>query len=216
MDKSIMMIMGSHRNHMNTAFFSKRLKKAFEERAFEVSYFDVNKLKIEHCTDCGFCSKHFSKCIFKDDMNLIYEAFRTHKHVIFLSPIYMNNITSKLKTLVDRCQMIFMCEFAHKRPFVLDENKAETYEGLIYSNQFRSNRSGTGIIVSLGGARSYENQYTGSELTLSLIFSNLRLPLKKHIQFRGTDHIALEDRLEEVDVAIEQIINEVITNETKI
>ena len=216
MNKSVMMIMGSHRKNKNTMFFSERLKRAFEARSFEVSYFDVNKLKIAHCTDCGYCSEHFSKCVFEDDMNLVYEAFKAHKHVIFLSPVYMNNVTSKLKTLVDRCQMIFMCEFRHKKSFVFDSKKIESNNESIYSNRSVQKRSGTGIIVSLGGARSYENQYTGSELTLSLIFNNLRLPLKKHIQFSGTDHTALEDRLEEVDIAIEQIINEVITNEAKI
>ncbi|MBF4692982.1 flavodoxin family protein [Fusibacter ferrireducens] len=216
MGKSVMLIMGSHRKHKNTAFFSERLRIAFEERAFEVSYFDVNDLKIEHCTDCGYCSKHFSKCVFEDDMNSVYEAFKTSKHVIFVSPVYMNNITSKLKLLVDRCQMIFMCKYAHNESFVLDTHVTTAHEALKGSEQSHLNRCGTGIIVSLGGARSYENQYVGSELTLDLIFNNLSLPLKKHIQFSGTDHVTLEGRLEEVDAAIELIVNEVIKNESKI
>ena len=216
MSKSVMMIMGSHRKRGNSAFFSDRLKTAFEEKGFSVAYFDVNELKIAHCTDCGYCNRNYASCVFNDDMSQVYEAFKRHRHVIFISPVYMNNVTSLLKTLIDRCQMIFMCDFTHKKPFVsglgIDESKITS----IYANPDKNFGKGTGIIVSLGGARAYENQYLGTELTLGLIFKNVRLPIRHQIKLDGTDHVALKDRLSEVDSAIGQIIDEVMTNEAKI
>lgn len=216
MKSTVMIIMGSHRKRGNSAFFADRLKMAFEKKGYLVAYFDVNELKIEHCTDCGYCNRNYASCVFKDDMTMVYEAFKSHRHVIFISPVYMNNVTSLLKTIIDRCQMIFMCDFTHKKPFVSDLTIDESKVTSIYANPDKNFGTGTGIIVSLGGARAYENQYLGTELTLGLIFKNLRIPLRQHIKFNGTDHVALKDRLSEVDNAIGQIIDEVIANEAKI
>ncbi|HSN66042.1 MAG TPA: hypothetical protein VLS94_05350, partial [Fusibacter sp.] len=47
----------------------------------------------------------------------------------------------------------------------------------------------------------YPNQFIGTEITLKLIFNNLRMPLTEHIKYSETDQIALKDRVEvEADI----------------
>lgn len=190
--KSVLLLMGSHRSHKNTAFVADKIKMALTDQDLDVTYVDVNKLDIKHCTDCGFCHRHYGECVFKDDMTELYRLMKASDHVIVLSPVYMNTITSRLKVIVDRCQMIFICDFVHKRPFV------------------DVARKGKGILVSIGGPRGYKDQFYGNELTMDLIFKNLRLPLAMHKTFAATDHVSLWDRDSEVEGIVEEIVGEVI------
>ena len=173
----VVIVMGSHRKEGNTAYFTKQLMQALDQRKVRYQYFDVNNLLIKDCLDCTFCKDNLGKCVLDDDMTAFYEAVRTANTVVFASPVYFNGVSSKLKKLIDRCQMIFMCDFAHQKPFV------ETID-------IERKR---GYIVSVGGANTYPNQFLGSELSLSLVLNNLRVPLTKHFQFSNTDREPLSN-----------------------
>lgn len=167
MEKALI-IMGSHKRRGYTYDVVAELVEALFEREIQTEVLDINQLEIEHCLDCGHCSKHFGRCVIADDMKKVYNSFMNVKYIIFASPVYFNNITSKLKTLVDRCQVLFMCQYAHQKPF--------------------RTMAGKGFVISLAGAPSYENQFVGSELTLSLVFKNLGIPMAYHMKLSETDH----------------------------
>jgi len=180
MKKNVVLIMGSHRFNANTAYWVNTMSDKFSELNVSSTVIDVNKLNIKPCIDCTYCKNNWGKCVHDDDMVQVYEALKKADILIIATPVYFNGVTSKLKTLVDRCQMIFLCDFTHARPFAdkLDLTKK------------------MGYIVSIGGASHYPNQFIGTEITLKLIFNNLRMPLTSHIKYSETDLNALKERVE--------------------
>lgn len=180
MKKNVVLVMGSHRSNANTAYWVDTMSKKLAEMGVLCTVIDVNKLLIKPCIDCNYCKNNWGKCVHEDDMTDVYQTLRQADIMIIATPVYFNGVTSKLKTLVDRCQMIFLCDFAHGKPF------ADALDILCKK----------GYIVSVGGAIHYPNQFIGTEITLKLIFNNLRMPLTEHIKYSETDQIALKDRIE--------------------
>lgn len=180
MNKNVVLVMGSHRSNANTAYWVDTMSNKLAEMGVPSTIVDVNKLMIKPCIDCIYCKNNWGKCVHEDDMTQVYQTLRQADIMIIATPVYFNGVTSKLKTLVDRCQMIFLCDFAHNKPF------ADSLDIL----------SKKGYIVSVGGASHYPNQFIGTEITLKLIFNNLRMPLTEHIKYSETDQIALKDRIE--------------------
>jgi len=179
--KTALIISGSHRRNGHTKEIIDWLEVALQSRNITTEILDVNQLHIEHCLDCGHCSKHFGSCVIADDMKKVYNALKAHQFIIFASPVYFNNVTSKLKVLIDRCQMIFMCHFAHHKPY--------------------RTHPGKGAIISVAGAKGYPNQFVGSEATIGLVYKNLDVPLVEHIKIDNTDDVSY-------DMHQEKILNE--------
>ena len=167
--KRALIIMGSHKRRGRTSDVVDTLVQALFEHDVQSEVLDINQLEIQHCLDCGHCSKHFGTCVIADDMKKVYNAFKQSNYIVFASPVYFNNVTSKLKVLIDRCQMLFMCKFSHQKPFRVLEGK--------------------GAMISLAGAPSYDNQFVGSELTVGLVFKNLDLDMCYHMKISDTDRI---------------------------
>ena len=180
MKKKVVLVMGSHRSNANTAYWVDTMSIKLAEMNVPCTTVDVNKLMIKPCIDCNYCKNNWGKCVHDDDMTQVYQTMKQADIMIIATPVYFNGVTSKLKTLVDRCQMIFLCDVAHNKPF------ADSLD--IFSKM--------GYIVSVGGANPYPNQFIGTEITLKLIFNNLRMPLTEHIKYSETDQLALKDRIE--------------------
>lgn len=194
----VVIIMGSHRKQGNTAYWVQLLKEKLDLECLEYTYFDVNALKVNHCIDCTVCREEWGVCVHEDDMRAVYEALRLAKVIVWATPVYYNGLTSKLKTLVDRCQMIFMCGFAHHKPFTVDAEHAQK----------------KGFIVSVGGANTYENQFVGNGLSLKLVFDNIQMSLVEHVMYSNTDRIHLSERMEVFEDVMR--IAKFIENEVKI
>lgn len=190
----VLIFMGSHRSDANTAYVASTISAKLTVQGVDHKIYDVNRLNVTHCIDCTFCKENWGACVHEDDMDEIYQDMKHASVVIFTTPVYFNGVSSKLKTLVDRCQMIFLCDFAHQKPFVEDLEK----------------RFKKGYIVSVGGARAYDNQFLGNALSLGLVFDNLRMTLVKHLTYDNTDRIPLKDNLE-VEKDLQRMVDE-ITN----
>lgn len=193
-EKDVIIVMGSHRKKGNTSTWAKALKQELENQGIKATYVDVNDLTVKDCIDCDVCKNHWGTCVHKDDMQLFYKQLKEAKVVAFAAPVYFNGLPSKLKRIVDRLQMIFMCDFSHKRPYVTD---------LFLEHKM-------GIIFSNGGAPFYEDQFKGNELSLKLVFSNLRMPLSEHIQLSHTDKIPIDSH-EEGHQSILRITEAIVT-----
>jgi multimeric flavodoxin WrbA len=192
--------MGSHRSDGNTAYYVNEIGKKLNEKAISYRILDINRLDVNHCIDCVYCKNNWGLCIHNDDMTDIYEQLKCARVAIFASPVYFNGLTSKLKTLVDRCQMIFLCDFSHKIPFVDDQNK----------------HAKLGYAISVGGANYYEDQFRGNEGSLKLVFDNLRMTFKRHLTYSGTDHTGIRENsavLKDIQVLVDEIESEVTNHD---
>lgn len=70
--------------------------------------FYPHKMKIAYCRGCLSCwFKTPGKCYYQDDMNAIYEALEEADLIILVSPVYVGGFSAQLKTVLDRCLVVF-------------------------------------------------------------------------------------------------------------
>ncbi|MBW8001819.1 MAG: flavodoxin family protein [Planctomycetes bacterium] len=63
--------------------------------------------KIKPCKNCGACFyKTPGKCAIKDDMETLIKKFMASDVVLFASPVYLENVTSLMKTFIERLMPI--------------------------------------------------------------------------------------------------------------
>jgi len=192
--KDVILVMGSHRKDGQSAFLTKQMNSALIEHGMSPYLVDVNDFHVSDCLDCSVCKNHWAKCYYQDDMDGLLCQLKSAKVLIFATPVYFNGLPSKLKKIVDRFQMVFMCDYSHKKPFVEDIDMAHK----------------RGFIFSVGGANYYEEQFIGNELSLKHVFRNLRFPITEHIRFSDTDKVPLDLR-EETESSIQRVVDEIVT-----
>jgi multimeric flavodoxin WrbA len=76
----------------------------------ETEVIDVTRLNIKYCTGCGVCWKT-GKCGLKDDLQVVLDKIRDANGLIFSTPVYVNNMTAQLKTVLDRMTSPLHCQF---------------------------------------------------------------------------------------------------------
>lgn len=62
------------------------------------------KLNIKHCIDCQVCQteSHYLKCVHQDDVDMVFNKMREADLILFATPVYVFNMSSLLKTLIER------------------------------------------------------------------------------------------------------------------
>ena len=103
MSKKILILNGSPRSKGNTAMLCDALSAGARSAGHQVTRFDLHKLDIHGCLGCVKGGKDpASPCVQKDDMGLIYPAYREADIVVLASPMYYWGFSGPLKTAFDR------------------------------------------------------------------------------------------------------------------
>ncbi len=90
-------------NYSKTSFMVHYFIEGVKEAGARVEYFKLKHYNIHDCTGCYTCwTKTPGACIFKDDMTMLREKFRSADLVVFASPLYFFNVTGIMKTFLDR------------------------------------------------------------------------------------------------------------------
>ena len=103
----IVAFMGSPRVHgLNAKLIDSALKGVVQSGA-EAKRYDLIKCNINYCIGCFKCifENHelpVGKCTLKDDMTAILEDYSQSDGFIYSSPVYDVNITSLMKTFIER------------------------------------------------------------------------------------------------------------------
>lgn len=101
----VLAIMGSHRKGKNTELALDTFLSGLPKEA-EVDKVYLLGKDIKVCAACSYCEKHYGTCIHDDEMTVLYEKFKTADAVVFASPVYFNSVTTLMKIMIDRVQMI--------------------------------------------------------------------------------------------------------------
>ncbi len=97
---NVLGINGSPREKGNTAYALQHALDILQRQGIETTYIALADKEIHPCTGCFRCRA--GKCIFKDDMEPIYEAMLHCDAMILASPVYMGMVTGQLKVMMDR------------------------------------------------------------------------------------------------------------------
>lgn len=171
----ILGIMGSHRKNRNTEKALQAFLSAVPEEAeVEVLYLLDQDIKI--CKACAYCEKEYGTCVIKDDMTHIYEKLKVADGIVLATPVYFNGVSTVMKIMIDRIQMIFACDFAFNSPYIKEGSHKKGY------------------LISVGGAKAYDKQFIGPEITAELVFKDLHAEFSGHYKIANTDRDAIENR----------------------
>lgn len=92
----------------------------------EIIVLDCFKNKISSCVDCDYCKTN-TKCIIKDDMQIVYDHLPDSDNIIIASPVFFSELTGRVFDVISRLQVFY------------------------YSNGFSGFKKKKGLLVLTGG-----------------------------------------------------------------
>lgn len=110
MDKKIIVLNGSPRKNGNTSALVNAFTRGAEQAGNIVTIFHLDSMHIHGCKGCfGGGKNPEHPCVQKDDMDLIYAAYREADIVVLASPLYYWSFSAQLRTAFDRLFAVAEC-----------------------------------------------------------------------------------------------------------
>ena len=131
---------GSPRKNWNTAMMLKEAQKGAESVGAETEYIDLFDLTYTGCRSCLLCKRKGAercKCFWKDDLSPVIDRIFAADAVIIGSPIYLGDITSQVRGLIER---LHFCALSYDN----------------YSNYF-TGKVDVGIILTMNAPKAFYN-----------------------------------------------------------
>jgi multimeric flavodoxin WrbA len=110
----IIAIAASPRRHGNSETLVDQALAGAREKGAKTEKIILGSLDIEPCHGSDTCQKH-ARCFVRDDMPGLLEKINKANGIIIASPVYFGSITSQLKTMIDRCQPLWVGKYILKR-----------------------------------------------------------------------------------------------------
>lgn len=97
-------LMGSPRKKGNTFSLLESFIEKIQETDNQVDLFWLYDMDIHGCIACRNCQNDWTKfgCIFKDDMQVIFDSILSSDNIILATPIYSWSCTAPMKAVLDR------------------------------------------------------------------------------------------------------------------
>jgi multimeric flavodoxin WrbA len=97
-------LMGSPRKKGNTFSILDPFIEKIKETENEIELFWLYDMNIHGCIACRNCQKDWTKfgCVFKDDMQMIFDSILLSDYIILATPIYSWSCTAPMKAVLDR------------------------------------------------------------------------------------------------------------------
>ena len=108
MDKKKVLAINSSKRKQNTYGLLEQLQKQLYEKNIEVELLNLFDYDIQACTGCEICLRE-GRCILRDQGEDLMEKLTEYDGLILSTPVYMGNISGKLKVFVDRT-----CRWFHR------------------------------------------------------------------------------------------------------
>ncbi len=145
-----LIIIGSGRKKGNTSMVASLLKRNIEKKASEDGKnVEVEKLfladyNLKHCLGCRNCmDRGEDKCPLTDELYKIKSKIDAADVIIFGSPVYVDNVSSMMKALIDR--LAYIC---HRQEFYM--KSAFVYSTSGGSSTKKTNNTIVGALLSWG------------------------------------------------------------------
>ena len=102
-------INSSPKKKSNTDLLLSTVLTGASDGGCETIHIDLYNYEIEYCKACDTCYKTGS-CVLMDEFTDIYDIILESDGIILSSPNYINNVTAKMKTLLDRMADTVHCQ----------------------------------------------------------------------------------------------------------
>ena len=108
--KKVVAINGSPRK-ASTLKLLNEIAEQLETHLIQVTILNMGDYQVDDCIGCEVCIRNTSQCVLKDDTQKILSQILAADGVILASPVYVVNITGRLKSLIDKT-----CSWFHRPP----------------------------------------------------------------------------------------------------
>ncbi|HBN09493.1 MAG TPA: flavodoxin family protein [Cyanobacteria bacterium UBA8530] len=106
-------IAGSPRREGNSEILLDRFLEGARSKGASAIKVVACEKKIFPCLGCGCC--HAGPCPLKDEMGEILDLLRQCEVVAIAAPVYFSGLPAPLKTLIDRCQPLWVEKYLQGR-----------------------------------------------------------------------------------------------------
>ena len=105
-------VLGSPRRNGNSEVLAKRFCDTAAKLGAQVQTFVLNELQYRGCQACMACKTKSEKCVLQDDLTLVLESVREGDVLVMASPVYLWDVTSLLRSFIERTYSYFVPDFA--------------------------------------------------------------------------------------------------------
>lgn len=102
-------ISSSPRKKSNTDLLLSAVLSGASDGGCETVHIDLYNFEIEYCKACDTCYKTGS-CVHMDEFSDVYDVILESDGIVMSSPNYINNVTAKMKSLLDRMADTVHCQ----------------------------------------------------------------------------------------------------------
>ncbi|MEG1254579.1 flavodoxin family protein [Clostridium sp.] len=176
--KKLLVINGSPNKHGHTTKILDDIMIGVD-KDIEINYVNCYSLDIKPCIDCKNCSNIQGICSIEDSMTMIYKHIKESNIIILASPMYFGMFPAPLKSLIDRCQVIWSEKF-------------------IFNNINKENKKG---IFIFNGGSSWDNMFINMENIGKYLFNTLDCSIIYKILIDNTDK-----KLEHLEINKDKIL----------
>ena len=155
---NILAIISSNRKRGHTSKIVSILKEQVEkitkknQDIFKFETIFLGDFEINHCKGCRTCIDHGEElCPWKDDVPLIKSKIKEANAIIFASPVYVGDVSSSMKALLDR--LAYMChrqEFYKKCIMILATTNATSLKRTIHTISASTFSWGSRLVATKG------------------------------------------------------------------
>ena len=163
----VLCIAGSPRRNGNTDRLLAEAMRGAREAGHAVEHMVVQRLKLSGCLECGGCTRQ-GRCAVADDMQEVFASLDRADHIIIATPVFFMGVPSKLKAVVDRCQVYW------SRKFVRKEAVGREHPG------------GNGALIAVG-ASSFKHLFDGSRNVVKSVLNVLEFKYRDELLVAGLD-----------------------------
>ncbi|MDD3242379.1 MAG: flavodoxin family protein [Eubacteriales bacterium] len=164
-----LIFLGAARKNGRTRQMVEELNRRLDTPAEVI---DCYRLKnISPCLDCRYCWKTRG-CAVRDGMQEIYQKIDEAQCIILAAPVYFYTVPAPMKLVMDRCQ-IYWARNVRK-----DDGGREKIGG----------------IMLVGGAPSFENQFTAAEIPMKGLLTDLNARCLGVVTLSNSDAAGLDQR----------------------
>jgi multimeric flavodoxin WrbA len=111
-DKHVIMLDGSTRKATTHRLLTE-IATLLTSRQIQVTMISLSDYQIQHCVGCERCIRETSACFQEDDARAILSQLVAADGFVLASPVYIMNVTGKLKSLMDKT-----ASWVHRPPLV--------------------------------------------------------------------------------------------------
>ena len=118
MRKNVLIISASCRSGGNSDAIADSFLKGAVDAGHQVCKVSLRGMQIQFCNGCLLCQST-GICAISDDLSPVLEDMRRSDVIVFSTPIYFQDISGQLKTLLDRSNALYFSDHNIKDIYLL-------------------------------------------------------------------------------------------------